>query len=90
LTSLAGLVEHAATGLPNIEKHIVEMTQQIARGVQTNQDMLASVLKSSWQSVQVHNQHLTAILAKSLESANREAAAHLRQVEETSPAQQVA
>ena len=90
LTVLAGLVEHASNGLPNIEKNIVEMTNQIARGVQTNQDMLGSVLKSSWQSVQVHNQHLTAILAKSLETANREATAHLRQVGESSPAQQVA
>jgi len=89
LTVLAGLVEHATTGLPNIEKNIVEMTNQIARGVQTNQEMLASVLKSSWQSVQVHSQHLTAILTKSLEAANRDAAAHLREVSEP-PAQQVA
>ncbi len=89
LTVLASLVEHATTGLPSIEKNIVEMTNQIARGVQTNQDMLGSVLKSSWQSAQVHSQHLTAILAKSLEVANREAAAHHRQLNE-SPAQQVA
>jgi hypothetical protein len=90
LTVLSGLVEVAAAGLPNIEKQIVEMTHQIARGVQTNQDMLASILKSSWQSVQVHNQHLTSILAKSLEAANREATAHLRQVNELAAAQQVA
>jgi hypothetical protein len=90
LTVLAGLVEHASAGLPTIEKNIVEMTNQIARGVQSNQEMLGSVLKSSWQSIQVHNQHLTAILAKSLEAANRDASAHLRQSTDSPPAQQVA
>jgi hypothetical protein len=90
LTVLAGLVQTAAAGLPGIEKHIVAMTDQVARGVQTNQDMLASVLKSSWQAVQVHNQHLTTILAKSLDAANRETAAHLRQMNELTQTQQVA
>jgi hypothetical protein len=90
LTVLAGLVQTATAGLPGIEKHIVEMTDQVARGVQTNQDMLASVLKSSWQAVQVHNQHLTSILAKSLEAANRETAAHQRHVNELTQTQQVA
>jgi hypothetical protein len=87
---LAGLVDKASLGLPTIEKNIVEMTDQIARGVQANQEMLASVLKSSWQSVQVHGQHLTAILAKSLETATRDAAAHQRQLSEAPQTQQVA
>ncbi len=78
LTMLSSLVEKASNGLPHIEETIVEMTQQISRGVQTNQEMLGSVLKSSWQSIQVHNQHLTAILAKSLETAHQAAAAHQR------------
>jgi hypothetical protein len=90
LTVLAGLVANATTGLPHIERNIVEMTNQIARGVQTNQDMLGSVLKSSWQSIQVHNQHLSAMLAKSLEAAQRDAAAHLRQMSEPEASQQVA
>jgi len=90
LTVLAGLVATATTGLPHIERNIVEMTNQIARGVQTNQDMLGSVLKSSWQSIQVHNQHLSAMLAKSLEAAQRDAAAHLRQMSDPEPSQQVA
>jgi hypothetical protein len=90
LTVLAGLVANASTGLPHIERNIVEMTNQIARGVQTNQDMLGSVLKSSWQSIQVHNQHLSAMLAKSLEAAQRDAAAHMRQMSEAAPSQQVA
>jgi ABC-type transporter Mla subunit MlaD len=73
---LAQLVDKASDGLPRIEQQIVEMTNQIARGVQKNQEMLGSVLKSSWQSIQVHNQHLTTIIAKSLEAAQQEAAAH--------------
>jgi len=82
LTILAGLVDGASKGLPNIEKTIVDMTNQIARGVQTNQEMMGSVLKSSWQSIQVHNQHLTAMLAKSLEAAHKDTVAHRRTLDE--------
>jgi ABC-type transporter Mla subunit MlaD len=81
LTILAGLIENASRGLPQIEKSIVEMTEQIARGVQTNQETMGSVLKSSWQSVQAHNQYLAGMLAKSLETANRDLADHARRVD---------
>jgi hypothetical protein len=76
---LADLIDKASHGLPKIEQHIVDMTNQIARGVQSNQETLGAALKSSWQSVQVHNQHLAALLAKSLESADRDVSAYARQ-----------
>jgi hypothetical protein len=79
LEVLAGLIDKTSTDLPAIERTIVEMTNQIARGVQTNQETLGAVLKSSWQSVQAHNQYLTAMLTKSLDAASRDVAAFSRQ-----------
>ena len=55
---------------------IIEMTEQIALGVRNNQDSLGAVLKSSWQSVQVHNTHLAAMLKKSLDAADRDIKEH--------------
>ena len=81
LEVLASLIDKTATNLPAIEKTIVEMTNQIARGVQTNQETLGAVLKSSWQSVQAHNQYLTAMLTKSLDAANRDVSTHSRQLD---------
>lgn len=40
LTLKARLVDKAATGLPEIEKRIVSMTEQIEQCVRTNQDQL--------------------------------------------------
>jgi predicted nucleic acid-binding Zn-ribbon protein len=78
LKAFVALVDKASTGLPRLEEHIVQMTEQIARGVQTNQEAMGAVLKSSWQSIQVHNQSLSAMLAKSMDSADREVANHSR------------
>jgi hypothetical protein len=78
LQNLSGVIDKAAHNLPKIEEKIADMTAQISRGVQANQEALGAVLKSSWQSIQVHNQHLTAMLAKSLEAANRDVGAHAR------------
>jgi hypothetical protein len=82
LRSFVALIEKASDGLPRLEENIVEMTNQIARGVQTNQEALGNVLKSSWQSIQVHNQYLSAMLAKSLDTANKDIANHARQLGE--------
>jgi hypothetical protein len=78
LQSLSGVIDKAAHNLPKIEEKIADMTAQISRGVQANQEALGAVLKSSWQSIQVHNQHLTAMLAKSLEAANKDVGAYAR------------
>jgi uncharacterized coiled-coil protein SlyX len=81
LTILAGLIDNASAGLPQIEKSIVEMTEQIARGVQANQEALGSVLRNAWQSVQAHNQYLTAMLAKSLDAANKDVADYAKRLD---------
>jgi hypothetical protein len=82
LRSLAELVNTAATGLPTIEKRIVEMTRQIESGVRENQDALGAVIKTSAQAVQAHQQQLTTVLSKSLETANKDLNSHLRQASE--------
>jgi DNA anti-recombination protein RmuC len=90
LRSLAELVTVAATGLPQIEVKIVEMTNQIAQGVRANQDTLGAVLKTSAQSVQTHSQELTTMLRTTLETANKELNSHIRQATEDSKKQIVA
>jgi DNA anti-recombination protein RmuC len=90
LRSLAELVTAAAAGLPQIEVKIVEMTDQIAQGVRANQDTLGAVLKTSAQSVQIHNQELTTLLKTTLETANKELNSHIRQATEDSKKQIVA
>lgn len=76
LQVLAGLLDGAAVGVPRMAAAIVEMTEQITLGVRNNQDSLGAVLKSSWQSVQVHNTHLAAMLKKSLDAAGRDVKTH--------------
>jgi hypothetical protein len=90
LRSLAELVTGAATGLPKIEAKIVEMTNQIAQGVRTNQDTLGAVLKTSAQSIQTHNQELTTLLKNTLEGANKDLNSHIRQATEDTKKQIVA
>jgi hypothetical protein len=78
LSTLAQLINQAATGLPFIDKHIGEMTRQIEQGVRVNQDALGAVLKTSVQSIQTYNQQLMALLKTTIETANRDLDSQLR------------
>ena len=84
LGSLAGLIDKAATGLPEIERKIVQMTEQIGSGVRSNQDQLASVFADSVQTVQEQNRQLTGLLTSTLQSANATLNEHLRRATEDS------
>lgn len=90
LRSLAELVTTAATGLPQIELKIVEMTKQIEQGVRGNQDTLGAALKTSAQSIQTYNQELTTLLKTTIETANRDLNGHIRQATEDTKKQIVA
>jgi hypothetical protein len=79
LWSVAELVTTAATGLPQIEGKILEMTRQIEQGVRANQDTLGAVLKTSAQSIQMHYEELTAHMKTTIERANREFNGHISQ-----------
>ena len=59
LGSLAGLIDKAATGLPEIEQKIVEMTAQIGRGVRSNQDGLRAVFESANAALNDHLRQAT-------------------------------
>jgi len=79
---LGDLISKAASGLPDIEKKIVEMTRQIELGVKENQSILSATLQTTVQSVQAHNKQLTNLLGSTIESANKELNAHVRQATE--------
>jgi ABC-type transporter Mla subunit MlaD len=79
LGAFAGLVEKAATGLPQIEAKIMEMTEQIGRGVQSSHDQLTRTFEESARNMQAGNQEMTRLLATTLASANTELNDHMRQ-----------
>ena len=76
---LAALLEKAAAGLPQIEARILEMTQQLQQGVTSNQDLLATTLRASAESMQANSRELATLLRTTMESANGELNAHIRQ-----------
>jgi ABC-type transporter Mla subunit MlaD len=84
LGSFAGLIDKAATGLPEIERKIVEMTAQIGRGVRANQDELSAAFKDSAQAVQAQNRQLTELLTATMQAANAALNEHVRQATEDS------
>jgi len=79
LGAFAGLVDKAATGLPQIEAKIMEMTAQIGRGVQSSHDQLTRTLEESARNMQAGNQEMTRLLSTTLASANTELNDHMRQ-----------
>lgn len=82
MASLAAVVEKASTGLPDIERKILEMTAQVGRGVQTHQETLTAALQASAQSIKAQGQQLTTLLSNTLESANKELTRTLTQASE--------
>ena len=79
LRSLASLVNTAATGLPEIEHKIVEMTRQISDGMRTsNEEFNLNVkrqIENTKEQVLVLDNALSEELTKSLDSLGRQLAA---------------
>jgi hypothetical protein len=72
LSTLGELINHASRGLPTLEQNITAMTHQVEQGVKANQDAMRAILKSAAQSIQIHNQQLTSLLAASIATANKD------------------
>lgn len=66
LSTLAELINSAATGLPTLEQNITAMTGQVEQGVRANQEAMAAIVKTTAQAIQQHNQQLTALLSEAL------------------------
>ncbi len=73
MAAFAGLVDKAATGLPQIEQKIVQMTEQIEQGVRSNQEQMSEAMKVS-----------SHILTSTLKSAGDHLNDHVRQATEDS------
>lgn len=82
LGAFSELVNKAAIGLPQIESKIVEMTNQLAQGARSHQDLMGATLKSAAQAIQANSQQFTTVLTSNLESANKELNTHIRQLNE--------
>ena len=79
LRSLASLVNTAATGLPEIEHKIVEMTRQISDGMRTSNEQfnlnVKRQIENTKEQVLVLDNALSEELTKSLDSLGRQLAA---------------
>src|SRR6202000_2657817 len=72
LSTLGELINHASKGLPTLEQNITAMTRQVELGVKANQDAMSAILKRAAQSIHLHNQQLTSLLAASIATANKD------------------
>ena len=79
LRSLATLINTAATGLPEIERKIIEMTRQVADGVRVSNDefnlSVKRLIENTKEQVLVLDNALSEELTKSLDSLGRQLAA---------------
>ena len=80
LGGFARLIDKAATGLPEIERRIVSMTEQIEQGVLTNQEQLTAAFQAANANLNSHLRQATedskkhvAVLDKALEEELRRA-----------------
>jgi exonuclease VII small subunit len=71
LGSFAGLINKAATGLPQIERNIVAMTEQIAQGVRANQEQLTASFQESVQTMQTANAALNDHVRQATEDSRK-------------------
>ena len=72
LSTLGELINHASRGLPTLEQNITAMTRQVEQGVRANQEAMSAILKNAAQSIQAYNQQLTALLAATIATANKD------------------
>ena len=90
LSSLGELLTKASGSLPEIERKIVDMTQQVTNGVHANNEQITGVIKMVTQSIQANNAEMRNLLADSIKKADQELNAHIRNISEKTKEQVVA
>ncbi len=90
LRSLGELLTKASGSLPEIEKKIVEMTQQVGNGVRANNEQIAATIKGATQFIQTSNTEMKQLLSDSIKAANQELSSHIKQISEKTKEQVVA
>jgi len=83
LGGFATLVDKAATGLPEIERRIVAMTEQIERGVLANQTQLTAVLEQSSAALNAHLKQATDASKQQIAALDRALEEELRRAIES-------
>jgi DNA anti-recombination protein RmuC len=82
LKLLAGLLETAASGLPQLEAKIIELTQQVTYGVRQNQDEMTKVIHESSVNLQTTITDLKKLILETTQTTNQEVNAHFTQLSE--------
>lgn len=77
--SLAEVVKVTVQGLPQVEKHILEMTRQLDAGARAHQDQVAATIKAVTQGLQSTQTELKTILADSIKQTGQDLSAHVKQ-----------
>jgi hypothetical protein len=79
IRGLADVVKVAAQGIPQVEKHILEMTRQLSAGAKAHQDQVAATIQAVTQGLQSTQTELKKILLESIKQTGQELSAHIKQ-----------
>jgi gas vesicle protein len=82
IRGLGEIVKVAANGIPQVERHIVEMSNQLASGAKAHQDQIAATIKAVTQGLQSTQTELKKILADSIKQTGQDLSAHVKQASE--------
>lgn len=82
IRGLGEIVKVAAEGIPQVERHILEMSNQLASGAKAHHDQIAATIKAVTQGLQATQTELKTILADSIKQTGQELAAHVKQASE--------
>lgn len=82
IRGLADVVRVAAQGIPQVEKHILDMTRQLSAGAKAHQDQVAATIQAVTQGLQSTQTELKRILADSIKQTGQELSAHIKQASE--------
>jgi len=80
LTALVKLLAAASDGLPQIEKKIVQLTEQVTFGVKQNQDEMTKTVRDTAVALQQSVGELKNSMAEVLQGTNRQINDHMKQL----------
>jgi hypothetical protein len=82
LKSLAQVLTAASGSLPQVEKKILELTQQMTLGVKNNQEEVSKTLREGSAALQSMVGDIKKLMLEATQSANQEVNAHIKQLSE--------
>lgn len=79
IRGLAEVVKVAVNGIPQVERHILEMTRQLDSGARAHHDQITATIKAVTHGLQSTQTELKKILADSIKQTGQDLSAHMKQ-----------